>query len=540
MSEQSISSQIEYYLDLALKFRWLLIIPFCIALVIGMYLAATLPKIYEASAEIHVLPPRVPTDLVRQVVSSDVELRISNISKSILSRYRLQKIIGKFGLFSEPENSGMFLEEMVDALRKKIKVEVNRGRDETNSFTISFQGPEPETVMKVTNGLAQSFIEENLKVREAQIVGTSDFLEAELDTMRKRLEEVEKELREYRRQHMGELPEQLDANLRVLDRLQAQVNALQDRLRNDKARLAVVEKQIAANRQILAEGRETGAVSDNGDVSNLDQLKARLATLKANYTDRHPDVIKLMSRIADLEKQFKSGILNPSDNLQSGNYTDPALRAVSVQVNDQILQREEIKGDIKNITLDITKITRQINEYQQRVARTPAHEQALLTLNRDYNNMREAYNSLLNRKLEAELSVNMEKKQKGEQFSIIDHATLPRTPISPDVKKLFLLSAAAGLGLGAGIIFLLDFLSTSLKQPKDYETELGLPVLATIPKLISPREKKLRRINNILTFFSLMIAAGLAGLFGLLLLKGVDPMLKIARGYAQSLNIPFL
>jgi capsular polysaccharide biosynthesis protein len=213
---------------------------------------------------------------------------------------------------------------------------------------------------------------------------------------------------------------------------------------------------------------------------------------------------------------------------------------VSNQLNDLMRQRVAIIGEIKNIENDIAKMTRQIKEYQVRVERTPKHEQELLTLNRDYQNMQNSYSSLLNRKLEAEISVNMEKKQKGEQFRIVDHAALPRTPVSPDVRKLFLFSAAAGLGLGAGLIFLLDFLSTSLKHPKDYESELGLAVLATIPKLISPRGKRLRRLNGVLTFFSLIIVVGLAGVFGLFILKGVDPMLEIARGYAKSFNIPFI
>ena len=96
-----------------------------------------------------------------------------------------------------------------------------------------------------------------------------------------------------------------------------------------------------------------------------------------------------------------------------------------------------------------------------------------MTFQRDYENTQESYNSLLNRKLEAEIAVNMEKKQKGEQFRILDRAVLPQKPISPDMRKLFLFSVAAGLGLGGGLIFLLDFMNTSLKQPKDYETELG-------------------------------------------------------------------
>ena len=163
--------------------------------------------------------------------------------------------------------------------------------------------------------------------------------------------------------------------------------------------------------------------------------------------------------------------------------------------------------------------------------RTPKREQELLTLNRDYQNIRESYNSLLNRKLEAEISVNMEKKQKGEQFRIIDRAVLPIKPVSPNVKRLFLMSALAGLGLGAGLIFLLDFLNTSIKQPKDYESILGLNVLATIPKMDTHKDIMLRRVNWGLTAVSLAIATALTAAFGLMIFKGVDPVIKIASQY---------
>ena len=207
-----------------LKHRWLLIIPFCIAMVVGMYLAIKLPKIYEAKTLILVMPQRVPTNFVKSIVTTDLDSRISTISEQILSRSNLEKIIEKYGLFSDPNYSGMFLEDKVAALRKSIVVKVNNGRQGSNAFSISYRGSHPKTVMEVTNRLAGSFIDENLKVREAQAVGTSDFLADELKTKRQRLEEVEQKLREYRRQYMGELPEQLDANLRMLERLQTQLN----------------------------------------------------------------------------------------------------------------------------------------------------------------------------------------------------------------------------------------------------------------------------------------------------------------------------
>lgn len=536
MPEQSITTQINYYLGLVKNYRWLLIGPFCIAMVVGIYFAITLPKMYEAETLILVTPQRVPSDYVRSVVSTDLESRISTISEEILSRSNLEKIISKFGLFSDPKYSGMFLEDIVAMLRKNINVNVGkrkRRRSDANAFSISFRGSEPKVVMNVTNGLADSFINENLKLRESQAIGTSDFIAGQLETTRLRLEGVERKLREYRQQNMGELPDQLDANLRILERLQIQLSDNEKGLRDEKSRLALVGGQIEDNRNILVQTGGNGAASEDGEVLSLEQLRAQLVTLKSTYTDRHPDVIKLKAKIADFEAGYRSGTVKTSADSASANTTDPAFRMVSNTVNELMRQRAEINGNIKNLELDNAKLRRQISEFQERVERTPKHEQELLALQRDYDNIQESYDSLLNRKLEAEISVNMEKKQKGEQFRIVDRAALPNSPISPNMRKLFVMSVAAGLGFGAGLIFLLDFLNTSLKQPKDYETELGLTLLAIIPKLVTPRDKMLRWINNAFTVCSLVVAAGLAGIFGLFILKGVDPVLKIASEYIK-------
>jgi polysaccharide chain length determinant protein (PEP-CTERM system associated) len=532
MPEKADTIKIDYYLGLVIKQRWLLIIPFCIAMAVGMYLAIKLPKIYEAKTLILVMPQRVPANFVKSIVATDLDSRISTISEQILSRSNLEKIIEKYGLFSDPKYSGMFLEEMVNALRQRIEVNVSRGR-RGSAFSITFRGSNPKKVMKVTNRLAGSFIDENLKVREAQAVGTSDFLADELKTKLQRLEEVEQKLRELRQQYMGELPEQLDANLRILERLQTQLNASEKTLRDEKSRLAIIETQIEENRKILTENRVTGTVSDEGDPVSLELLKAQLTTLKSNYTDRHPDVIVLKAKIADLEAQHKAGT-PPSSGEPRANFPgDPALQLVSNTLNELMRQRLELSGEIKKIALEITELKQQLIKYQQRVERTPKREQELMKFQRDYNNTRDSYNSLLNRKLESEIAVNMEKKKKGEQFRIVDRAALPRKPVSPDMRKLFLFSVAAGLGLGGGLIFLLDFMNTSLKQPKDYESELGLAVLATIPKLLSPKDKILRRLNRGLTAVSLVFAAALTAGFGLLILKGVEPMMELVSKYVK-------
>jgi polysaccharide chain length determinant protein (PEP-CTERM system associated) len=535
MNERDETFKFDHYLNLIFKHRWLVIIPFCLALIVGIYLSLTMPKIYQASTLMLIRPQQVPKDYVQSIVTADIESRIRSISQQILSRSNLEKIINQFNLFSDPEQQDMFVEDKIDDLRSRIAIELSatEKRQEADSFTISFMGSDPRETMRVANGLSTLFIDENLKEREAEAVDTTVFLDDQLRTMRERLKEVETRLGAYRKKYMGELPEQLDSNLRILDNLQRQLSESEDRLRDEKNRLAILENEIKATKASLATG--SAVPTESSEAVTLLQLKNQLADLQASYTEQHPDVIRLKARIADMENKLKSGELQTATEANT-TYNEGQLLSSKI-LGDQLRQQSEIKAEIENLEVDIRKIKYQITIYQQRIERTPKREEELMTLNRDYQNIQASYSSLLNRKLEAEIAVNMERKQKGEQFSILDSARLPREPISPNMKRLFMLAIMAGLGVGAGLIFLLDYFDTSLKKPDEFESNLGVAVLATIPKIYQKKDIRLKRLNGVLTAVSILVAVCLLAGFALLVFNGVEQTIATVRPYVTFLKI---
>jgi len=257
--------------------------------------------------------------------------------------------------------------------------------------------------------------------------------------------------------------------------------------------------------------------------------------LKLRYTDHHPDVIRIKGLIAKLEAQNEADSKKSKpDKPETAKEDDLLAGSNGLGLpNFQNIQVEEIRKDIREQQVEIADLKQQIDFYQQRVENSPKREQEMLSLKRDYQNIKDSYDSLVQRKLEAEIAVNMEKKQKGEQFRIIDHAVLPEKPYSPDVKMLFFGSVAIGLGLGAGLIFLLDLSNPSLKMTKEYETSFGLAVLTTIPKIHGPKQRFLHRINQGLTAVSISVAAALTGSFAVLAVKGVDITVALFKNYIQ-------
>jgi len=513
---------IKKYIDIVLRRKWWIIIPFLIVLLAGLAYGLKAPKVYEARTLILVQPQRVPEDFVRTIVTTTVEDRLRTITQQVTSRTNLEKIIREYNLFAFKLN--MLLDDKVKRLRELINIDVSYGdrrrRDDSNSFTISIRGRDPKKVMEVTNALASNFISENLKIRESQAMGTSSFISDELKSVEKRLIEKEEELKQYRERYMGGLPEQLQANLSILERLQQQLDQLNSNLRDAENRKVALQAQIVEQEKVGA-----GLFIPSGPQANepmdIPSLRNRLASLEARYTQNHPDVIRLKEMIANMEAE------------RGVKTDDSPERSIPVSREVQALrgQLQDITLEIKSHKAEIKKIQSQVKWYEKKVEDTPKREQELLTRNRDYNNLNELYNSLLNRKLEAEMAVSMERKQKGEQFRVVDPAKIPSRPVEPDLKKMILLTLALGLGLGGGLAFLKETMDTSFKIPEEVEKELQLPVLVSMPIRYTVRELRRIKIKKILAFSSVTVGflASAAGI--IFAIKGVDETM----GFVENL-----
>lgn len=388
----------------------------------------------------------------------------------------------------------MYLDQKIERLRAQTTVSLN---NYANSFTIGFKAADPEVAMQVVNTMATLVIEQNMQVRESQAVGAVDFLDNELMIMRQKLEEVETTLKDFRMKHMGELPEQLDSNQRTLGQLQLRLSDQERSLRDERNRLASIDNQLQLLHEQAAETVTMTPPAENGEPTTLEGLKQQLAEYKTRYTPQHPDVIILQRKIEQLEKQIPPPASKSGDSgltrLPGG--TSQSNRPSRTEV-DLINQRIGIQKEIGTIKDEILSLKDKINDYQTRIENTPKLEQELISLNRDYSNIQNTYRSLLDRKQEAKIATNMERQQKGEQFRILDPARLPDKPHSPSMRKLFLLCVMAGLGLGCGLIFALDYFDNSVKKLETVPEKLGIPLLLAMPSVKRPKDIRRHRIND--------------------------------------------
>ena len=255
-----------------------------------------------------------------------------------------------------------------------------------------------------------------------------------------------------------------------------------------------------------------------------------MADYKIRYTPQHPDVIRLQRKIEELEKESSSLSANSADtgsSRKAGGVGFPVTgRGVE---SDLITQRSSAAREIVAIREELSALQEQVAVYQRRVEDTPKLEQELLSLKRDYENTQKTYDSLLARKQEAEVAANMERQQKGEQFRILDPARLPDKPQSPDMRKLFLMCVMASLGLGGGLIFLLEFLDKSVKKLESVPQKLGIPLLVAVPRIDHSRNIRMRRINDGFSIAAAVICMALLALFAAVSVLGMQGPTEIVK-----------
>jgi len=361
---------------------------------------------------------------------------------------------------------------------------------ELPGFSVKVTFDDPLRAQQICGEITSMFMAENSRARVEQGQQATSFLTQQLEEAKGKLDAQDAKLAQFKQRYLGSLPDQEQTNLSLLMGMNSQLEA------NTQA-LSRAQQDKAFNESLLSQQEANWRPSQSGqNPVTVDQqlaaLEDQLAALRSKYTDEHPDVIKLKAFIADLKKQIAA-----QPRVQEKNDT-AGLTAVSEPPQIQQL-RAKLHQDNLNLA-DLTKRQEQIQEQirilQSRVQSSPAVEQQYKELTRNYQTALDVYNSLLKNREQAAMSSNLEQRQEGEQFRVLDPPSLPDTPSFPK-KPLFLGGGAgAGLALGLGILFLLATSDKSLHTERDVETYLKLPVLALVPLLDVAGQGKLDRSKN--------------------------------------------
>lgn len=434
------------YLEVPLRRPLLVIIPWILVLAAALASTYVLPKKYKSSTLILVESGKVPESFVPQLATERTARRLQSVKQEVLSRTRLERIVQEANPYGT--NGTEPITAIVERMRDHIEVAVK----ENDAFSIEFINSDPHKAQLVANRLATLFIDETSASRQKQVREGYAFIDEQLEGARRELEGREQTLRRYKEQHMGTLPEQMGANLATLQRLQLELQTVSESLRAANDRLALYQRQP-----------ET---TDDSRGSEAARLREQLTSLRARYTEEHPDIIALRQQLARVQTEPRGGAARDAVDGGAARTSDTIERAEQ-EVRGLEARREELQ--------------RKLGQLQGRVDSAPRTEQEIATLTRDFQKLNENYLALLNKKLDAQMATKLEETWKGEQFRILDPANYPERPFFPNRYLFLVLGAVLGLALGLGMAFADDYLDHSVRDAADAEALFAYPVLATLP-----------------------------------------------------------
>lgn len=448
----------------------------------GIVFVSLMPNIYRATTTILVDPQKIPERYVASTITTDLNARLNTLTQQVLSVTRLQEIIDKYNLYPEMRRKAS-REEVIDYMRSKTKIEIKASPDQgLSSFSIAYESEDRSHVAAVTNQLASSFIAWNLKARQQQALGTTEFLSNELEEAKKSLEEQENALQAYRMEHAGATPDALTGNLQALSRLQSESEANEDAIsRLDQERILLTQVKSTDLRDVPPSERDRM-------LQERRRLESELRDLKRQFTDSYPDVITVKQQIKDINTALAA---TPESSMSVADSMDTGGRVRLGLIERELERRKEVKA----------KLQQQIQSFQGKVDSVPVLETRLAELTRNYEVSRQNYQSLLDKTLSAGMSEQLEQKQQAERFVVLDSAKTPEKPVKPKRLPIYVGMVVASFLLPIGMVLIKELLSGVIRNETQLKEMLPpkIPVLGTIPPIESERDLRITRWLNVQT-----------------------------------------
>ena len=456
--------------------------------VAGFVAARVLPKKYTSKTLVLVQQPEVQP--VTPITTDNVNQRLATMQQQILSTARLEPVIRDLNLYQKDINSKP-MEELVDRLRQSITITAVAPMTETRAqnlpgFTISVVFSDPQVAQKICAMITSMFIDEDIKVSQGNDIGTTQFLNQQLDQAKAKLDEQDAKLAAFQRRNVGSLPEDSQTNVNLLNGQTSQLEAATqavNRAQQDKS----FAESILAQQLSAWQATQTGQNPETLD-QQLETMQAQLVALQSRYTNDHPDVIKAKHDIAVLKQKIAEAAQQAKNAAPEKSAAPSGEPTQILQLRAQIHQYDQV---IKERTAQQEEIKRQIGLYQARVAASPAVEQEYKLLTRDHQTVLDSYNELLKKRDASAMSTQYDQSKQNDRFHVLDPANLPNEPSFPKLPIFAGGGFTAGLALAFGLAFLLEMQDTSMRSEQDVEAILRLPVLAMIP-VIEPKGEKSR------------------------------------------------
>jgi polysaccharide chain length determinant protein (PEP-CTERM system associated) len=478
-------------------------------ILLSIFVAAILRSEYTVYTTILVEPQSISKKLVETgEEKANVMNRLHLMTMQILSRARLSKVIDDLKLYQK-ESESKTREEVIDLMRSRINVEpvlpeindpdLKRRMDiDVNTFRLYFRHDNAGIAAAVANRLSNDFIDEHIKERVQSSGDTADFVDSELQRLSTRLRDLEGQIAQVKGQNAGSLPDDVFTNQRQIEDAFQQLSLASQRLAEAQSDEAFYKQQATVAREsgINNGPQNTAVISPN---QRLQQLENEISEMRGRgLTDRHPDMIATLAEIEQVRSRIKNSDADDPEKAAPQSVAEQQARAEA--------QRAALR--VESAEKEVARLQGEMTKGQERLANTPRVAEQLDALQREYGQLGDSFKNMSDKRLDAAVAANMERRQKGEQFRVLEPAYAPPDPTSPNRPVIIALGFMLGIGAAAGLALLLDASDSSYHDSRQLQSTLRIPVLTAIPSiLLDPDRMRIRR-RNIRDAFAAMVVSG--------------------------------
>ncbi len=498
------------YLKILKRRIWYLILPVFFVVVVSAVVALMLPPVYKATSNILIEQREIPAEYVTSSMTTFAEQRIQSIKQRVLTSSRLLELINQFDLYPELKKKKTIDEVIAkmqeDIVLEPVNVEIadrktGRTATATIAFTLSYEGENPKKVQQVANTITSLFLREDIKVRKEQASSTSEFLKEEKDRVQQKVAEYEKSIAQFKEKHTNTLPEMFQVNMQALNNVQRNIEQVKENLRSLKEKEGELNEQLA-NTLKDYDSTLVGKPKED-DERRLEALKMELINLKTKFSDLYPDVKKLKQEIKDLEakvdisKKEKEAEKNDDDMVKNPAYVTLSSRLAGT------------RSDIVSVKNSLKDLENKEIEYEARLAATPGVEEKYNALLTERNILNAKLADLQAKMMEADVAQELESKQKGERFTLVESARLPEKPFKPNRLAILLIGIVLGCGAGVGLASIVEFSDTSFRDSDRLARATGFPVLTEVPVIVTKEDLAKTKVRRLIILISMIVGIGI-------------------------------
>lgn len=441
------------------------------------------PKKYEANSTVFIEKSSLMDPLIKGVgVSGNMEESLRNLKDSITTRNIIDRVMKKLDLDTRAKNSAQY-EDLIGGIQKNLDIRTVTSRGggpiTTDLFTISYRGRDPKTVRDFVNALISEYIEESMAFRRTDATGTYEFIRKQLEEYKGKLETSDEALKEFREKNPRMVPQDEPALVGRIELLETSRMEAELKLKEQVRKRENLQKQLSGEKELTV----AFVSRDGSPKTRLDHLNQQLMTLMGKYTENHPEVIRVKAEMEALKLQVAQG--KASQTQESGSET-AAMNPIYQQLREEMARTN---AEVETLGARVTELGRQESESQSRLGRMPKEQEEWSKLQRDRNVSQKIYDDLLQKLETAKVSKDLEMTDKNATFRVVDPAVLPQWPVQPNRVKLILIGIFLGIASGAGVAIGLDFIDPSFKDEEGIENQLKIPVLASVPQIVTEVDK---------------------------------------------------